>query len=182
MGPTRREWLFVSLGSPAWAAIVEAWDHAHKAASGTAPPRLDFFDAQAAADIAALASQILPSGDGPGAREAGVVYFIDRALTTFDADKQADYRAGLAEVREARRKMFPASADIATLPQEQQIELVRTIEKTDFFEVLRVHTVLGFLGPPSYGGNRDKSGWKYIGFEERMSWEPPFGYYDGQPE
>ncbi|PYT19675.1 MAG: hypothetical protein DMG57_44565 [Acidobacteria bacterium] len=34
--------------------------------------------------IAAIANQIIPSNDGPGAREAGVIYFIDRALSTFD--------------------------------------------------------------------------------------------------
>ncbi len=37
----------------------------------------------------------------------------------------------------------------------------------------------GFLGNPSYGGNRDHVGWKLIGFEDRMAFQPPFGYYDG---
>jgi hypothetical protein len=31
---------------------------------------------------------------------------------------------------------------------------------------------------PSYGGNRDKLGWALIGFQDRHSWQPPFGYYD----
>jgi gluconate 2-dehydrogenase gamma chain len=38
----------------------------------------------------------------------------------------------------------------------------------------------GFLGNPSYGGNRDRIGWKLIGFEDRMAYQPPFGYYDAQ--
>ena len=29
-----------------------------------------------------------------------------------------------------------------------------------------------------YGGNRDRVGWKLIGFEDRMAYQPPFGYYD----
>jgi hypothetical protein len=41
------------------------------------------------------------------------------------------------------------------------------------------HTLYGFLGNSSYGGNRDNVGWKLIGFEDRMAYQPPFGYYDG---
>jgi hypothetical protein len=36
------------------------------------------------------------------------------------------------------------------------------------------------LGNPSYGGNRGKIGWKQIGFEGSMAYQPPFGYYDAQ--
>ena len=28
--------------------------------------------------------------------------------------------------------------------------------------------------------NRDRVGWAHIGFEHRMLWTPPFGYYDGE--
>jgi gluconate 2-dehydrogenase gamma chain len=76
--------------------------------------------------------------------------------------------------------MFPSAESIASLSREQQIQLVRAIEKSDFFDVVRTHTVLGFLGDPSYGGNRGKVGWNYIGFEDRMAFEPPFGYYDAE--
>jgi hypothetical protein len=31
---------------------------------------------------------------------------------------------------------------------------------------------------PTYGGNRDGVGWKLIGFEDRHTFQPPFGYYD----
>ena len=49
--------------------------------------------------MAALAAQILPSDDGPGADEAGVIYFIDGALTTFDADQRGVYRSGMTEIQ-----------------------------------------------------------------------------------
>ena len=52
--------------------------------------------------------------------------------------------------------------------------------QNDFFELLRTHTLYGFVGNPSYGGNRDRVGWKLIGFEDRMAYQPPFGYYDGE--
>jgi gluconate 2-dehydrogenase gamma chain len=142
--------------------------------------RFKFFDRATAEEVSANAAQILPSTDGPGATEAGVIFFIDHALKTFDADKAQIYRGGMAELQRVREKMFPASASMAELSGEQQIELVRAIEKSEFFELVRTQTLLGFLGNPSYGGNRNEVGWKYIGFEDRMTWEPPFGYYDAE--
>jgi len=139
-------------------------------------------DPATAAEIDALTSQIIPSSDGPGAHEAGVVYFIDRALSTFDADLRDSYRMGMASVQQKRQEMFPRSTSIATLSSEQQIQLIHAIETTEFFELLRTHTLYGFLGNPSYGGNRDRVGWKLIGFEDRMAYQPPFGYYDAHPD
>lgn len=137
-----------------------------------------------AAEIDAITSQIIPSSDGPGAHEAGVIYFIDRALSTFDADLRESYHQGMAAVQQKRKEMFPSSAGIATLTSEQQVQLIRAIETgsatSDFFELLRTHTLYGFLGNPSYGGNRDRVGWKLIGFENHMAYQPPFGYYDAQ--
>jgi gluconate 2-dehydrogenase gamma chain len=175
---SRRDWIFGSLGSLALASIAAAQEHAHRAVLEPNTVEFEFFDLRGAAEIAAIAAQILPSDDGPGATEAGVIYFIDRALKTFDIDKQEVYRDGLRDIENIRKKMFPTAERIASLSNEQQIELVRSIEKSDFFDVVRTHTVLGFLGNPSYGGNRGKVGWKYIGFEDRMAFEPPFGYYD----
>ncbi len=40
--------------------------------------------------------------------------------------------------------------------------------------------LLGFLGDPSYGGNRDHVGWRHIGFDDRMAFTPPFGFYDAE--
>jgi gluconate 2-dehydrogenase gamma chain len=180
MSFSRRDWIFGSFGSLAWASIAAAQQHAHQAALEPNTVEFEFFDRHSAAEIAAITAQILPSGDGPGATEAGVIYFIDRALKTFDIDKQEMYRNGLRDIENVRKKMFPNAESIASLSNGQQIELVRSIEKSDFFEVIRTHTLLGFLGNPSYGGNRGKVGWKYIGFEDRMAFEPPFGYYDAE--
>jgi gluconate 2-dehydrogenase gamma chain len=180
---SRRNLILGALGSAAWPQIAAAQEHARHALQNTsAVPRFEFFDVSTAADIAALASQILPSDGEPGATEAGVIFFVDRALLTFASDKQALYRSGLDELRTRRRQKFPASNSLASLSNEQQAELVRAIETSEFFEVLRIHTLLGFLGNPSYAGNRDKVGWKYIGFEDRMSWKPPFGYYDRETQ
>ncbi|HLK65879.1 MAG TPA: gluconate 2-dehydrogenase subunit 3 family protein [Bryobacteraceae bacterium] len=177
---TRRQLLAGSLGLTAWSEIAAAQQHAHTAVQAAIPPKLQSFDAESAAEIDAIVAQILPSGDGPGAREAGVIYFIDRALATFDADKKEAYQKGMAEFQEMRRKLFPASSSVVALSNDQQIELIRALEKSEFFEVLRTHTMLGFLGNPSYGGNRNQVGWRHIGFENRMAFEAPFGYYDAE--
>lgn len=152
---------------------VAAWPDVLSAA-----PRLETLDSGEAAEIEAIAAQIIPSTGGPGAREAGVIYFIDRALSTFAADDREAYRTGMAEIQRRRKELFPGSISITALNNEQQISLIRAIEKSDFFELLRLHTVLGFLASPSYGGNRGKVGWKQIGFEDHMTYQHPFGYYD----
>lgn len=172
---TRRGWI---LGVTAMADIAAAQQHVHEAIQSGGPAKLEVLETGMAAEVDVLTSQIIPSGDGPGAREAGVVYFIDRALATFEADKREAYHTGMKEMQEVRRKMFPNSTTIAGLTSEEQMGLLRAVEKSDFFELLRTHTVWGFVGAPSYGGNRGKVGWTHVGFEDRMIFEPPFGYYD----
>ena len=98
------------------------------------------------------------------------------------SDKRALYTQGLKDLEARRDALFPGSHSIAALQPAQQIRLLQSIEKTDFFELVRTHTVLAFFGNPSYGGNRDQIGWKLIGFEDRFQFEPPFGYYDAEPK
>ena len=165
----------------AWPEVISALEHAHSAAQSPTP-HFETLDEATAGEIEALAAQIIPSTGGPGAREAGVIYFIDRALATFAADHREAYRTGMAELQQKRQELFPNSTTIASLTGEQQMTLIRAIEKSGFFELLRTHTVLGFLGNPSYGGNQGEIGWKQIGFEDVMAYQPPFGYYDAQVE
>ncbi len=179
MNTTRRHWFTTCLAMAAWADVLSAQQHAH-ALAGSAIPHFETLDAATAAEIEAIAAQIIPSTGGPGAREAGVIYFIDRALSTFAADEREAYRQGMGEFQQKRRQLFPNTGSIATLANSQQMDLIRAVETSSFFDLLRTHTVLGFLGNPSYGGNRDGVGWKQIGFEDRMSYQHPFGYYDAQ--
>ena len=143
-------------------------------------PRFAWFDPATAAEIKALAAQIIPDDDTPGAEQAGVIWFIDRALAGHDSDKQELYKRGLAETQAKRAEMFAGSTRIASLTAEQQIALLKAIEKTEFFQQVRFHTILGFFGHPMHGGNRDMVGWTLIGVEHQMRYEPPFGYYDAE--
>ena len=177
---TRRDYLAVSFAASA--QVTAAQQHAHEAGKKPGATALQVLTPSEARDIEALTAQIIPSDGSPGAREAGAVYFIDRALATFDSDKKESYRAGLALLQNTRARLFPGSSDVASLTADQQIAVLQAVEKSDFFELLRAHTVLGFLGSPSYGGNRGGVGWKHIGFEDSMAFEPPFGYYDAQKD
>ncbi len=166
--PTRRRILELALASHA-AAIAEAQQHAYQAAKAEnpkTPGKLQSLSAEEAEEIEALVSLIIPSGSTPGAREAGVTYFIDKALATFDRDKREAYRQGLRTVQARRQELFPGSTSIASLKPGDQLRLAEAIETTEFFETLRVHTVMACLGRPEYAGNRDQAGWKLIGFKE----------------
>ena len=177
---SRREWIrsLTAAMAASWPAVLAAQQHAHRMAASEAPASFQFFDAASAGEVEAIAAQVIPSGETPGAREAGVVYFIDRALSTFDKDKQDDYHRGLASLAGQRLAKFPGSKSFASLPQADQIVLLQSIETSPFFDLVRVHTVTGFFANPSYGGNRGLAGWKLIGFEDTFQFTPPFGYYD----
>jgi Gluconate 2-dehydrogenase subunit 3 len=109
-----------------------------------------------------------------------VVYFIDRSLRTFAADQQKPFADALALVDGKRKELFPASADFASLTSAQQTEILKAIEKTPAFDTFQLLTVVGFLGNPEDGANRDMAGWKLIGFDNAPTHTPPFGYYDAQ--
>jgi gluconate 2-dehydrogenase gamma chain len=131
-----------------------------------------------AADIDAIAAQIIPSDATPGAREAGVVHFIDRALSSFYARFAPELVAQLRDFQLACLAANPDAASFAALPSDRQIEFLRSVEQTPFFERMRLLTLLGMFSAPMYGGNVDGAGWKIIGFEDRHVFAPPFGYYD----
>jgi gluconate 2-dehydrogenase gamma chain len=144
--------------------------------------------------IDALSARIIPTDDTPGAREAGVVYFIDRALVTFGIGDQQKYREGLAELQSAVREKFTGVEKFSAATPMQQDELLHAMEPTQdekaprrrrvntaqtFLEALRVASISGFLIDPEAGlGNRGGVGWKVIGREPAHSFQPPFGYYD----
>lgn len=179
-----------------WPALVAAATHAHQAAKSAAPPKFEFFTADEVKEIDAITSRIIPTDDTPGAHEAGVVYFIDRGLSTFSKDDQKTYREGLPELQSRVAEMFQGKSKFSELTPEQQDEVLHSFDDPgqkgqrqrgglrarpgaqNFFETLRQHTIAGFLIDPEYGGNRDAAGWKVIGREREHMFQPPFGYYD----
>ena len=188
-GTSRREFLVHSLAGvgAAWVAanlagIEEAEAFVQQAARAGQPATYAFFTPAQAAEVEAMAAQIIPTDSTPGAREARVVNFIDRALTTFEKDRQADYRKGLDEL--GRADQAARSRPRAAFPRcsaEQQIQVLTAMERTPFFNLVRTHTITGFFASPVHGGNADKVGWKLVSYDDSLNHTPPFGYYDALP-
>jgi gluconate 2-dehydrogenase gamma chain len=135
---------------------------------------------KAEADVVdALVSRILPSVDGrPGAHEAGVVYFVDRALASFNAAQKKLYTDGIADLNSRAASVSKGAASFAALTAAQQDEVLRQVDKTPFFEAVRFDTIVGTFALPTYGGNRNYAGWHLLGLDHQPSFQPPFGYYD----
>ena len=168
----------VSVAALGWPEAASAAHSAHPAVQVSEAASARFFTAADAADVDAIAATIIPDGELPGARQAGAIHFIDRALSTFLSPLATDFRVRLATFQDDCRKSHTDFATFAALPPERQIEFVRTIERTPFFEQMRLLTLLGMFSSPEYGGNVDGAGWKLLGFEDRHVFEPPFGWYD----
>src|SRR5688572_31353894 len=92
--PSRRQFIAAvgNLASAGWIAlnwpqIAVAAEHANHVGhdATTAPIDLKTLSAAEAAEIEAIANQIVPGGATPGARDARVVHFIDNALGSFFA-------------------------------------------------------------------------------------------------
>jgi gluconate 2-dehydrogenase gamma chain len=162
--------------------ILAAQEHARQAAESGQLPQLTFFTPAQATEIEAMAAQIIPTDDTPGAREARCLYFIDKVLTTFARNSQPVYVQGLQELQAKTAQLYPGANKFSALTSEQQIKTLTEIEKTPFFNTVRTHTVIGFFARPVHGGNHDKIGWKLIGYDDSMNYKPPFGYYDAQPQ
>ena len=130
--------------------------------------------------VEAAASRILPTTDTPGATEAGVVVYIDRALTEAYPEFAPLYREGCRALdRHARQRSARAFVDLAPEAQDAVLSSFEAGEAPDFrraplfFETLRKHTMEGFLGEPAYGGNRGLVGWRLVGFPGHQ-----YGYDD----
>jgi len=199
--PTPRREFLVQTGRAAaaawvstqWPAVVAAAQHAHEAAKSDASAHFEVLTPEQARNVEAIASQIIPSDELPGAREAGVVYFIDRALKTFASDALPVYQKGLADLNQLTSEKHPGTKSFADATSEQQASLIAELAKplnsnlprrnrqqasADFFQTIWLHTVFGFLVDPEGGGNRNYAGWKAIDRDPAHSFSPPFGYYD----
>lgn len=131
-----------------------------------------------AREVDAIAARILPTVNGVGAKEAGVLYFIDRGLATFAKAMRGGMRDGLADLANRVAAKHPGTPRFSDLSPADQDALLHEIEETPFFANVRAATIAGMLSLPEYGGNRAYIGWKAIGLSPAPVYAPPFGYYD----
>lgn len=186
------------------------------------PGTLGFFTPEEAITVEALTATILPgTPEDPGAREAGIVFYIDgllwydrgfgtrtyyrppfamayegnspptfRNLTNTEIlwvpkdmmsrfgwqsilTPREFYRVGVMTVNNYASSNH--GGRYADLSEEQQEEIMTALAddemdpigglpSSEFFNMLRDHTVEGMFGDPVYRGNRDLVGWKLIGY------------------
>jgi gluconate 2-dehydrogenase gamma chain len=194
-----------AVGLPA--AVVVADEHsqhpAHvaQAKPGSSPTtRLQaygYFTQPEAAFIEAAVSRLIPADElGPGAKEAGVAYFIDQQLAGAWGEHARNYRQGpwpegtptqgyqspltpqevyrtaIAETQRYCSSKYAKAFDaLAAVLQDEVLRDLQegkiTLELVParlFFGMLWANTQQGFFADPMYGGNRDKIGWKLVGF------------------
>ena len=168
-----------------------------KAAEGDVKIPLRFFTEEEAKVVRAACARIFPTDEsGPGATEANVIVYIDRQLAgPWGRDKyrytkgpwvqsmpehgyqgketpQEIYRAGLPKL----------GADFASVAAGEQDKRLTAIEKTQFFTVLRTHTIEGMFSDPLHGGNAGLIGWQLVGFPgPLMSYREEIEKYNGLP-
>lgn len=132
--------------------------------------------ADEARDFAAIAARILPTTDTPGANEAGVIYFIDRA---FAEEMNGDLEFALGQLSEFNDEL--GDSRFADLDDDAQDEFLRSKEESPLFNLVYAMTMFGFFSMPKYGGNSNNVGWELIGFEgDHGPWTYPFGHYDAE--
>jgi gluconate 2-dehydrogenase gamma chain len=155
--------------------ILAAEEFVLAAAEAEQQAQFAFFTPAQAIELEQMTAQIIPTDHTPGAREARVVSFIDRALVTFERDRQEDYTRGLAELEALSKRRFPNADKFSELTFDQQIQVLTSIERTPFFNLVRTHTITGFFASPVHGGNHDKIGWELVGYDDSLYHEAPFG-------
>ena len=147
-----------------------AADHAHANGGGLGA----FFNAENSATIAAFTERLMPGAPGkPGARDCGVLNYIDLALAGAYSDLQDFYRRGLSSLegycrntyKESFVRLDPARQDAVITALEQGKATGFTWPTAQaFFNTVRTHTMEGMFADPIYGGNKDFAGWRLIGF------------------
>ena len=138
--PTRREilkWMALAAVSPALGAAD---------------------DTLAALDAAA--QRILPSDDGPGAREAHVGTFLQRQL-------EGDLREARPAFDRIVQLLNQRTAGFLKATASAQDEALQWFAHAAPPFFLAFHTLVleGFLSDPKHGGNFEGIGWRAIGFD-----------------
>jgi gluconate 2-dehydrogenase gamma chain len=122
--------------------------------------------------IEALADQIVPPDDAPGALAAGVVYYIDQQLAGPLKRYQEVYSRSIPLFRSACRER--TGREFTALAFGERTAFLHSIENgaqpalASFFAMVVDHTMQGFYGSPAHGGNREEASWKMLGIEDVM--------------
>lgn len=153
------------------AGVLAAQDNPVAPVPPQAREALEVLTAAEAETLDAMIDRILPSDEnGPGAREARAVHYIDRSLAADNAASRADYSVGLAVLDEYSRRQHGQRFHL--LSAQTRDEVLQAVidggvqgfspSGSGFFSMVRNHTIDGTFSDPYYGGNRDFVGWDML--------------------
>ncbi len=121
--------------------------------------------------LVAAVDTVLPKDEDVGGVEAGVPEYVDHILTTPQLEKlKNDFIPGLLALDRRCTRLHQVHFADATPAQRAEVLTVfkDSPEKSGeakWYELLIVLSLEGFLGDPSYGGNKGEAGWKVVGFD-----------------
>lgn len=132
---------------------------------------LEVLTAEEAQTLEAICDCLIPSdGNGPGAKEARAVHYIDRSLASHNSGARHNYMVGLSAINDFARKT--RKKPFYQLIRDQQNSILTAVQsnKVDgfapsasgFFNMVRSHTIDGTFSDPYYGGNQNFVGWDMI--------------------
>jgi gluconate 2-dehydrogenase gamma chain len=119
-----------------------------------------------AATLKAICDQIIPANEFPSASQAGVLTYIDRQLTRHCRRHRKSYAAGLEQANRISRDRFGTLLESVTSPQQLAVVTALESQNSQFFNLVREHTLEGYYGSPRHGGNRDAVSWRMLGLDE----------------
>ncbi|MBS1829982.1 MAG: gluconate 2-dehydrogenase subunit 3 family protein [Acidobacteria bacterium] len=141
------------------------------AASALAAAGYQVLSAGEAEILITLIDAIVPADQDPGAKEAGVVHFIDQQLAGAHKRFVGRYRTELPKLDAACRAA--TGKGLAELGLRERTAFLERVDQGEvaggaFFQLVVDHTMQGFYGAPKHGGNRDGVSWRMMGIEKMM--------------
>ncbi len=133
-----------------------------------------FFTPEEATLMMAICEHIIPADEnGPGATQAGVMYYIDKQLSEVFIKDQKAYRDGLVALDRSCRSLYgkgftdlPGSEQLQTLQKMERNELPgefwKQTSSSGLLSTMVRHTMQGFYGPPRHGGNKNYISYRMI--------------------
>lgn len=132
---------------------------------------LEVLTAEEAQTLEDICDCLIPSdANGPGAREARAVHYIDRSLASHNIADRQHYLISLSAINDYARKtrgkayfeLIRDLQDSILLALQQNKIPGCSPSSSGFFTMVRSHTIDGTFCDPYYGGNQGFLGWDMI--------------------
>ena len=151
--------------------IAQDSPQSYQTSSPAALEALEALTAEEAETLEAICDCLIPSDEnGPGAKEARAVHYIDRSLASNNKDSRHNYMVSLAAINDYAQKT--RGAPFYQLIRDHQNSILSGVQMSKvpgcapsgsgFFNMLRNHTIDGTFSDPYYGGNQNFVGWDMI--------------------